>query len=238
MTYSAVLFKRKISRYFFRVGLCTHTISVLQDAWRCEERWIRLNGGDHVDLSPRDHQMQHVRIAYLKWPRSEGYAMATWRLENRPIIINWRSHDRDLTASTEAAWNSLARRIFIRSDLHRTALRTRGRTPRSRSDQTAIAARSSRDRGAFNAESTPWSSEMFSWRSTARSTPNRRKFKPWSWSIVVDPGEKRGKEMRKSWQNWGQLMAAPEAETSPQGTAPTTLANRLHDRSNGHDCRA
>ena len=33
-------------------------------------------------------------------------------------------------------------------------------------------------------------------------------------------------------------MTDPEAATSPQGTAPTTLANRLHDRSNGHDCRA
>ena len=33
-------------------------------------------------------------------------------------------------------------------------------------------------------------------------------------------------------------MADPEATTSPQGTAPTTPTNRLHDRSNGHDCRA
>ena len=38
---------------------------------------------------------------------------------------------------------------------HRTAGRIRGRTPRSRSDRTAIAVRLSRDRGSFIMESIP-----------------------------------------------------------------------------------
>ena len=35
---SVPLFKRILSIYFLRVGLCSHTVSVLQDAWRREER--------------------------------------------------------------------------------------------------------------------------------------------------------------------------------------------------------
>ena len=35
---SVPLFKRILFLYFLRVGLCSHTVSVLQDAWRREER--------------------------------------------------------------------------------------------------------------------------------------------------------------------------------------------------------
>ena len=37
---SSSLFNRILPLYFFRVGLCSHTVSILQDAWRCEDRWI------------------------------------------------------------------------------------------------------------------------------------------------------------------------------------------------------
>ena len=35
---SVPLFMGILSPYFLRVGLCSHTVSVLQDAWRCDER--------------------------------------------------------------------------------------------------------------------------------------------------------------------------------------------------------
>ena len=115
-------------------------------------------------------------------PSKEDRAIAIWRPPLKPRGTLWR-----IGFSSE-------------NDLHQTALRMRGRTPRSWLDRAAIAARSSRDRRAFEAESTPRSPEMLSWRSAARSTPNRCTIRPRSWSIVVDPGEKRGQEMRKSWQ--------------------------------------
>ena len=56
MCYRTSIFKHVISKYFFRVGLCSHTI-----------HFCRLRGGreivgcgrdddNHVDPSPRDHQ--------------------------------------------------------------------------------------------------------------------------------------------------------------------------------------
>ena len=105
-----------------------------------------------------------------------------------------------------------------------------GRTPRSRSDRTAIAARSSRDRGAFKAESTPRSSDRRSWGSAARSTPNRHTIRPRSWSIVVDPGEKRGQEeaeiMAKLRPIHGQ---SGSCDVAPRNRSHY-LSDRLHDR--------
>ena len=48
-------------------------------------------------------------------------------------------------------------------DLHRTARKTHGRSPRSWHDRTAIAVRSSRDRDSFMAESPSRSSEGVQW---------------------------------------------------------------------------
>ena len=35
------LFIRVLSQISFRVGLCSHTVLTLQDAWRHDKRWIR-----------------------------------------------------------------------------------------------------------------------------------------------------------------------------------------------------
>ena len=59
--------------------------------------------------------MEHVRNILSKWTQSKGLPSNTWRLENRSIIIKRRSRDRDLTASSGAAWNSLVRQILISS---------------------------------------------------------------------------------------------------------------------------
>ena len=55
------LFKRKISRYFFRVGLCSHTVYLAGDVdvWRASD--LTADGYDRVDPSPRDHRSKHVR---------------------------------------------------------------------------------------------------------------------------------------------------------------------------------
>ena len=45
------------------------------------------SGGDRVDLSPRDRQIKHVRKLGDKWIRSERVPDATWRHEERQIII-------------------------------------------------------------------------------------------------------------------------------------------------------
>ena len=70
--------------------------------------------------------------------------MATWRRENHPIIIKFRSSDRDLTASSEAAWTDLAHRIFI-------TIRPSdgGRHMTKNSDRKPIAARSELDRATI-----------------------------------------------------------------------------------------
>ena len=53
----AALFKRNISLYLFRVGLCSHTVLTLQVTWRHDERRIEVGTLDRVDRSPRDqHQ--------------------------------------------------------------------------------------------------------------------------------------------------------------------------------------
>ena len=65
MRYRTSIFKRVISKYFFRVGLCSHTI-----------HFCRLRGGraivgcgrdddDRVDPSPRDHQWNFSEN--IKW---------------------------------------------------------------------------------------------------------------------------------------------------------------------------
>ena len=47
-------FYTRNSLFLFRVGLCSHGISLLQVMWRHPKRQIRSRGVDHVDPSPRD----------------------------------------------------------------------------------------------------------------------------------------------------------------------------------------
>ena len=70
-------------------------------------------------------------------------------------------------------------------DLHRMARTIHGRTPRSRSDRTAIAARSSRDRGSFVVKSPPRSLDGGRWSINTtidvRSWPDRGVIVARSW---------------------------------------------------------
>ena len=54
MLYRAQGFILTIFFSLFRVGLCSHGISLLQATWRHPERQIRSRSVDHVDSSPRD----------------------------------------------------------------------------------------------------------------------------------------------------------------------------------------
>ena len=45
---------------FLRVGLCSHTVSLLQVTWRHNERRVEAETLDRVDRSPRDQQLRHV----------------------------------------------------------------------------------------------------------------------------------------------------------------------------------
>ena len=66
-------------------------------------------------------------------------------------------------------------------DLHRTMKKTRGRTPRSRRNRTAIAVRSSRDRGSFSTESERRFSHLIGRRSTDDQDHDRRTIVAQSW---------------------------------------------------------
>ena len=109
--------------------------------------------------SPNRHQMKNARS------RSDGQDEArssslrgdAWSVRSPADADASRAMDRHQTVSIEAAWNSLARQIFIRS--------------RSPSDgwenawkKSTIVARSSRNCDFFMAESPPRSSEGIHWR--------------------------------------------------------------------------
>ena len=68
-----------------------------------------------------------------------------------------------------------------RLDLNPTAQTNRGRTPRSRSDRTAIAARSSRDRRVDVGESLPVDQTAIDGRPGPRSWPDRGAIVARSW---------------------------------------------------------
>ena len=134
-----------------------------------------------------------------------------WSFPVRPISITRTAANR-VDHDDRADHNCL--------DLHRKAQTLRGRTPRSRSDRTAIAARSSRDRASFVVELPPRSSYGGRWSINtmidARSWPDRG-------AIVV---LLEAKLKPNSPSNWSGI----EATTSPQGTAPMTPLISPHDR--------
>ena len=96
-------------------------------------------------------------------------------------------------------------------------------------DRAVIAARSSRDRTPSAAELILLEPTMIDGAPRSRSMHDRDPIAARSWpdrgAIVAKIG---GFLAVKSGQNHRGI----EAASSPSGTAPTTLANRLHDRSN------
>ena len=63
---SSPLFNRVVLLYFFRVGLCSHTVLFCRTRGGLTSVRCGMNGGDRVDPSPRDHQIHHVRKRELK----------------------------------------------------------------------------------------------------------------------------------------------------------------------------
>ena len=141
------------------MGLCSHTVLTLQDAWRHDRHRIQLaliagrrSRGPKYTRSSNASRAEKWRF---KSRRSEGSPIATWRHEESPSPSKVRPHDRDLTATRRPIFFSFRRRSEA-SDSNPTAEKTGGRTPQLRPDRTAIAARSSRDRRSFRVESLPF----------------------------------------------------------------------------------
>ena len=100
-------------------------------------------------------------------------------------------------------------------DLHRTMKKAHGRTPRSRWDQTAIAVRSSRDRGSFSVESERRFFHLIGRRSTDDQDHDRR-------TIVARSRRDRGvivvplkQKLRRNYHK--------------SGSHDTARGNRFHD---------
>ena len=142
--------------------------------------------------------------------------------EDRTTYLAPRGNPRtSRSASNRRAWAASDGRDCSQSrsvDRHRTVQRRRGRTSRS-----------SRDRTPSTAESILLEPTMIDRAPASRLTHDRGPITARSWpdrgAIVAKIG---GFLTVKS----GQNRRGIEAVSSPIGTAPTTLANRLHDRSN------
>ena len=145
-------------------------------------------------------------------------------------IIRSSSDSRDHSQPSRRAWSLLVRLIYIeragsssRSDLHRTAETTRGRTPRSRSDRTAIAVQSSRDRSSCRAESTPRPSIDNSDAFGTRSTADRAKIVADRAKIVAEflaPFEEKFKPTRPEFEastllKWNRSLDAANPRSRP-----------------------
>ena len=141
-------------------------------------------------------------VHQIKRDRAVGTIRLTWIFSRRPQVDQIEAHRGHNYLFAEASWASdshrmgeiggnwtayltpggrsgaLDRLLFVETlDLHRTARKTHGRSPRSWHDRTAIAVRSSRDCDSFMAESPPQSLEGIHWRIeitiNPRSWPNR-----------------------------------------------------------------
>ena len=111
------------------------------------------------------------------------------------------------------------------SDLHRTALRIRGGTPRSRFDRAAIAARSSRDRGAYVAKSSLVDRTAIDEWPGPRSWPDRG---PIVAKFVAILKENWSQFVAKSWSIQELRRRPKEPLPIPLQTA-STIASIAHD---------
>ena len=142
----------------------------VQDAWRLRGRWIQAQSVDRVDPSPRDlHQStclkkgisENDQEAYLMTRGGTRYVGSPSRFDHDFIGCWFIGRSRSSHQSDGWRWTLLTivahwiegSRSSIQLKLHRTAGYDRKGTPRSRPDRTAIATRSSCDRGSFVVES-------------------------------------------------------------------------------------
>ena len=200
--------------------------------WRRDERRIELEALDRVDRSPDDHWLQHVLKKENKWIKIDGLPCATWTMLERWIFIKRRALRSRSSPRSSPIWrqtligivdHAIARSWpFVHLRRYRTATRTRGRTPRSRSDRTAIAARSNRDRGAFAAESTPRVPDSIFVRICSEIDAQLTHDQA---TIMVDPGERRGPEE-------AEIMAKLRPIRGQSRSCDVAPRNRSHYLSN------
>ena len=147
----AALFKRNISLYLLRVGLCSHTVLTLQATWRL--------GGRRIGAAEIAWTQVHAIIKYItcgkwrfKWDDRRAHRSPRGDRRRAHLHKKIRPHDCELTATRRPIF-FYSRRRSGASDSNLTAAKTRGRVVRSRPDRTAIAARSNRDQTAIVAPS-------------------------------------------------------------------------------------
>ena len=150
---------------------------------------------------PRASDLHHDQTAEIV--RDLGDA---WSLLVRPISIV-------RTAANRAEHGDCA--VHNHVDLNPTAQNDRERTPRSRSDRTAIAARSNRDRKVDMGESLPVNQRAIDGRPGLRSWPDR--------------GQMDGYFGAKLKKNSSQLGPNLKPEHRSSETTPLTLQIRVHD---------
>ena len=137
-------------------------------------------------------------------------------------------------------------RSFPHLNFNQTAYRTRGRTPRSRSDRTTIPARSSRDRGTYDVESSPVDRQAIdegsgprSWPDrgpiAARSRPDRSPIVARSWP---DRGGNHGYLEAKLKPNSHRFVAELKPQSMPTESPPSRHQTASTIASVGHDLRA
>ena len=193
--------------------------------WRGDTTYVGSHGEDvdRVDPSPRDlHQSTCLKKRFKWYPRwttrgrarkhgsaSDGCGfLCKWK---QRAIARSSSDGRDLhrelhrsngwwwTLPTITAYEIARSWPSPHLKRYRTATKTRGRTPRSRSDRTAIATQSSHNRGNFGVESLPWDRTAVDYSPVPQSTPDRDPIVARSWP---DRGENGG----QSEAIWGKIV--------------------------------
>ena len=139
MRYRAPPFKLTFSPFFFRVGLCSHTVLMGRRRGRTPRRRMQSDVGDRVDPSPRDWQSGTCVKATLsgrdrRTHRSpcgvtrsmdlhqrECHAIAIGRPRWRPILFSsWRRMERQISITRTITIDGLPGDSSGWSDPHRT----------------------------------------------------------------------------------------------------------------------
>ena len=141
-----------------------------------------------------------------------------------------KGHDApDFSSHLGATWKALDRRLSAPLKLNRTARRIRGRTPRLRSDRTAIVVRSSCDRGSSIVESrprcTPHNSKECGFLLEAKFQRSCFLFEAKLKAIVA-----RSLHLLEAKLEW--ICRGIEAMIYVHRIAPTSPSNDAHDRFN------
>ena len=150
------LIYRSIFFLFLPCGTMSHTVLTLQGTWRHDGRQIRTTTiARHRSrgLESTRSDLQHVREIEVKWPRSKGYAIATWYLQERPIFrreaINKSSDSWRQTLPMIVVYGIRLIPIVCSPDTKSDGADKAWKNPQSRSDRAPIEPRSRRDRAAI-----------------------------------------------------------------------------------------